>query len=132
MRFNELISGVRADVAIKVFGDDLDTLVEVAEQIEAVTNQVSGASDVKTEQATGLPLLTVVPDREALARYGLNPSVVQQTVATAVGGQVASEMYDGDRRFDIVVRLPEQMRVDPTAREGVGGAAGRERVRQDG
>src|SRR3546814_13925105 len=78
MRFNELISGVRADVAIKVFGDDLDTLVEVAEQIEAVTNQVSGASDVKTEQATGLPLLTVVPDREALARYGLNPSVVQQ------------------------------------------------------
>src|SRR3546814_151936 len=117
MRFNELISGVRADVAIKVFGDDLDTLVEVAEQIEAVTNQVSGASDVKTEQATGLPLLTVVPDREALARYGLNPSVVQQTVATAVGGQVASELYDGDRRFDIVVRLPEQMRVDPTALE---------------
>ncbi len=117
MRFNELISGVRADVAIKVFGDDLDTLVEVAEQIEAVTKQVSGAADVKTEQATGLPLLTVVPDREALARYGLNPSVVQQTVATAVGGQVASELYDGDRRFDIVVRLPEQMRADPTALE---------------
>ncbi len=117
MRFNELISGVRADVAIKVFGDDLDTLVEVAEQIEAVTKPVSGAADVKAEQATGLPLLTVVPDREALARYGLNPSVVQQTVATAVGGQVASELYDGDRRFDIVVRLPEQMRVDPTALE---------------
>ncbi|MGQ4582507.1 CusA/CzcA family heavy metal efflux RND transporter [Lysobacter sp. F60174L2] len=117
MRFNELISGVRADVAIKVFGDDLDTLVEVAEQIEAMTKQVSGAADVKTEQATGLPLLTVVPDREALARYGLNPSVVQQTVATAVGGQVASELYDGDRRFDIVVRLPEQMRADPTALE---------------
>src|SRR3546814_11729151 len=110
MRFNELISGVRADVAIKVFGDDLDTLVEVAEQIEEVTNQVSGASDVKTEQATGLPLLTVVPDREALARYGLNPRVVQQTVGPAVGGQVASELYDGDRGFDIVVRLSRKMR----------------------
>ncbi|WP_027079902.1 efflux RND transporter permease subunit [Luteimonas mephitis] len=117
MRFNELISGVRADVAIKVFGDDLDTLVEVAEQIETVAKQVGGAADVKTEQTTGLPLLTVVPDREALARYGLNPSVVQQTVATAVGGQVASELYDGDRRFDIVVRLPERMRADPTALE---------------
>src|SRR5690606_16426285 len=115
MRFNELISGVRADVAIKVFGDDLETLVEVAEQIESVTKRVSGAADVKTEQATGLPLLTVVPDREALARYGLNPSVVQQTVATAVGGQVASQLFDGDRRFEIVVRLPEHMRADPAA-----------------
>ncbi|QOY64150.1 CusA/CzcA family heavy metal efflux RND transporter [Lysobacter sp. H21R4] len=115
MRFNELISGVRADVAIKVFGDDLDTLVEVAEQIEAVTKQVNGAADVKTEQATGLPLLTVVPDRAALARYGLNPSVLQETVATAVGGKVATELYDGDRRFDIVVRLPETLRADPVA-----------------
>ncbi|MDX1549285.1 MAG: CusA/CzcA family heavy metal efflux RND transporter, partial [Lysobacter spongiicola] len=115
MRFNELISGVRADVAIKVFGDDLDTLVEVAEQIEAVALGVEGAADVKAEQATGLPLLTVVPDREALARFGLNPSVVQRTVATAVGGQVASQLFEGDRRFGIVVRLPEHMRTDPAA-----------------
>lgn len=115
MRTNELISGVRADVAVKVFGDDLDTLVEVAEQVEAVARQVEGAADVKTEQATGLPLLTIVPDRAALARFGLNPGVVQQTVATAVGGQVASQLFEGDRRFDIVVRLPEQMRVDPAA-----------------
>lgn len=115
MRFNELISGVRADVAIKVFGDDLDTLVEVAEQIEAVTRQVDGAADVKTEQATGLPLLTVVPDRAALARYGLNPSVLQETVATAIGGKVATELYEGDRRFDIVIRLPQGIRQDPAA-----------------
>lgn len=115
MRTNELISGVRADVAVKVFGDDLDTLIEVAEQVEAVARQVEGAADVKTEQATGLPLLTIVPDRAALARFGLNPGVVQQTVATAVGGQVASQLFEGDRRFDIVVRLPEKMRVDPAA-----------------
>ncbi|MEJ5209697.1 CusA/CzcA family heavy metal efflux RND transporter [Denitratimonas sp. CY0512] len=115
MRTNELISGVRADVAVKVFGDDLDMLIEVAEQVEAVARQVDGAADVKTEQATGLPLLTIVPDRAALARFGLNPGIVQQTIATAVGGQVASQLFEGDRRFDIVVRLPEQMRVDPTA-----------------
>src|SRR5690606_11219222 len=115
MRTNELISGVRADVAVKVFGDDLDMLIEVAEQVEAVARQVDGAADVKTEQATGLPPLTSVPDRAALARFGLNPGIVQQTIATAVGGQVASQLFEGDRRFDIVVRLPEQMRVDPTA-----------------
>src|SRR5690606_38490809 len=108
-----LISGVRADVAIKVFGDDLDTLVATAEQVEAVAREVEGAADVRTEQVTGLPLLTVVPDREALARFGLNPSVVQQTVATAVGGQVTSQLFDGDRRFEIVVRLPEHVRADP-------------------
>jgi len=115
MRTNELVSGVRADVAVKVFGDDLDTLVEVAERIEAVARQVEGAADVKTEQATGLPLLAIVPDRTALARFGLNPGIVQQTVATAVGGQVAGQLFEGDRRFDIVVRLPEHMRVDPAA-----------------
>lgn len=115
MRFNELISGVRADIAIKVFGDDLDTLVETAERIEAVTRKVDGASDVRSEQVTGLPLLAVVPDRQALARHGLNPGVVQDTVATAIGGTVASQLFDGDRRFDIVVRLPEQIRGDPAA-----------------
>lgn len=115
MRFNELISGVRADVAVKVFGDDLDTLLQLARQIDTVTRQIDGADDVSIEQVEGLPLLTVVPDREALARYGLNPRVIQQTLATAVGGQVASELYEGDRRFDIVVRLPEPIRTDPAA-----------------
>ena len=115
MRMNELISGVRADVAVKLYGDDLDTLVEVGKRIEAVTRNVSGAADVKLEQTTGLPLLNVVPDREALARYGLNPSDVQETVVTAVGGEVAGQMFEGDRRFDIVVRLPERLRQDPAA-----------------
>jgi cobalt-zinc-cadmium resistance protein CzcA len=115
MRMNELISGVRADVAIKLYGDDLETLVEVGERIEAVARTVPGAADVKLEQATGLPLLSVTPDRAALAGYGLNPGVVQDTVATAIGGADAGQLFEGDRRFDIVVRLPEQLRQDPAA-----------------
>ena len=115
MRMNELISGVRADVAIKLYGDDLEQLVEVGEKIEAVAKTVPGAADVKLEQATGLPLLTVTTDREALVRYGLNPGDVQATVATAVGGEVAGQLYEGDRRFDIVIRLPERIRQDPAA-----------------
>ncbi len=115
MRTNELISGVRADVAIKLYGDDLEQLVEVGEKIEAVAKAVPGAADVKLEQATGLPLLTVTTDREALVRYGLNPGDVQETVATAVGGEVAGQLFEGDRRFDIVIRLPERLRQDPAA-----------------
>jgi heavy metal efflux system protein len=115
MRMNELISGVRADVAIKLYGDDLDVLVEVGERIEAVARSVPGAADVKLEQATGLPMLAVTPDRLALVRYGLNPGVVQETVATAIGGEAAGQLFEGDRRFDIVVRLPERLRQDPAA-----------------
>jgi len=115
MRTNELISGVRADVAIKLYGDDLEQLVEVGEKIEAVAKAVPGAADVKLEQATGLPLLTITTDREALVRYGLNPGDVQETVATAVGGEVAGQLFEGDRRFDIVIRLPERIRQDPAA-----------------
>jgi cobalt-zinc-cadmium resistance protein CzcA len=115
MRMNELISGVRADVAIKLYGDDLDTLVEVGKNIESVAQSVPGAADVKLEQASGLPMLTVTPDRQALVRYGLNPGVVQETVATAVGGEVSGQLFEGDRRFDIVVRLPERLRQDPAA-----------------
>jgi cobalt-zinc-cadmium resistance protein CzcA len=115
MRMNELISGVRADVAIKLYGDDLDTLIEFGERIEAVAESVPGAADVKLEQATGLPMLSVTPDRQALARYGLNPGVLQETVATAIGGEVSGQLFEGDRRFDIVVRLPERVRQDPAA-----------------
>ena len=115
MRTNELISGVRADVAVKIYGDDLDQLVRVAAQVQKVMSQVEGAADVKTEQVTGLPLLTVEPDRQALANYGLNPSDVQETVATAVGGEEAGQLFQGDRRFDLVVRLPESVRQDPAA-----------------
>ena len=115
MRTNELISGVRADVAIKIYGDNLDQLVRTAAQVQQVMSQVEGASDVKTEQVTGLPLLTVEPDRQALANYGLNLSDVQDTVATAIGGEEAGQLFEGDRRFDLVVRLPEEMRQDPAA-----------------
>jgi cobalt-zinc-cadmium resistance protein CzcA len=115
MRMNELISGVRADVAIKLYGDDLDTLVAVGERIEAVAKSIPGAADVKLEATTGLPLLTVQPDPEALARYGLNPGDVQRTVATAIGGTVAGQFFEGDRRSDIVVQLPEAQRSDPAA-----------------
>jgi cobalt-zinc-cadmium resistance protein CzcA len=112
MRTNELLSGVRADVAIKVFGDDLDTLARLAERVEAITRRVEGAADVRAEQTTGLPMLVITPDRRALARYGLNPEQVQATVSTAIGGTVAGRFVDGDRRFDIVVRLSERLRSD--------------------
>ena len=113
MRTNELISGVRSDVAIKVYGDDLEQLARLASRIERVMRDVPGAEDVKSEQVTGLPLLTVTPDPVALARYGLNPGDVQETVATAIGGEVAGQFIEGDRRFALVVRLPEAMRSDP-------------------
>jgi cobalt-zinc-cadmium resistance protein CzcA len=117
MRFNELIAGVRSDVAVKVFGDDMDVLLETAESIEAVLQRVPGASDVKTEQVTGLPVMSIEIDRGAIARYGLNVADVQDVVSVALGGQVSGELLEGDRRFDIVVRLPESLRVDEAAIE---------------
>ena len=113
MRFNELIAGVRAELAIKVHGDDFDTLVGLGGQIQKVLEQVPGAVDVQLEQATGLPVLTIQPRRETLSRLGLNVTDVQDTVATALGGTVAGQLYEGDRRSDIVVRLPEHQRGDP-------------------
>ncbi|AWV06147.1 efflux RND transporter permease subunit [Marilutibacter maris] len=115
MRTNELISGVRADVAVKIYGDDLDTLAATAARVRDAMAKVPGASDVRVEPIGGLPLLTVTPDRAALAQYGLNPVDVQDAVATAVGGSVAGQLFEGDRRFDMVVRLPEAMRQDPAA-----------------
>ena len=115
MRTNELISGVRADVAVKVYGDDLEELVRVAGQVQALMASVPGATDVKAEQATGLPMLTVAPDRMALGNYGLNPGAVQDAVATAIGGTTAGQLFEGDRRFDVVVRLPDALREDPRA-----------------
>jgi cobalt-zinc-cadmium resistance protein CzcA len=110
MRFNELIAGVRSDLAIKVYGDDLDQLLETAQAVEAAVNAVPGARDIKTEQVTGLPLLSILPDREALSRYGLNVADVQDVVATALGGRATGQIFEGDRRFDIVVRMPEALR----------------------
>ena len=112
MRFNELISGVRSDVGVKVFGDDLDTLIRVAGQVQSVLQTIRGAADVKTEQVSGLPMLTVKLDRRALARYGLSAADVQAIVEIAVGGKDAGHVFEGDRRFEIVVRLPERLRTD--------------------
>jgi cobalt-zinc-cadmium resistance protein CzcA len=110
MRFNELIAGVRSELAVKVFGDDFEQLIELGGAIETAISTVPGAADVAVEQATGLPVLTVQPNREALARYGLTISRVQDLVSTALGGQVAGQLYEGDKRFDIVVRLSEERR----------------------
>ncbi len=112
MRFNELISGVRADVAVKIYGDDLAVMNATAEEIETVLKSVPGAADVKVEQTTGLPILTVHLDREALARYGLALADVQALVSTAMGGTTVGQIFEGDRRFDLVVRLPENLRTD--------------------
>ena len=112
MRFNELIAGVRTDLAVKVYGDDFDTLVELAEQIEKIVATVPGASDVRAEQATGLPMLTVTPDRDKMAYYGLDVATIQHTLRMAVGGETAGQIFEGDRRFDLVVRLPENIRTD--------------------
>lgn len=112
MRMNELIAGVRADVAIKVYGDDLEQLMALGDTVESLAQQVPGAADVKLEQITGLPMLTITPDRQALARYGLSVEVVQDTIAIAMGGRSPGQLFEGDRRFDIVVRLPEVLRTD--------------------
>ncbi|TNB95814.1 CusA/CzcA family heavy metal efflux RND transporter [Pseudomonas jessenii] len=112
LRFNELISGVRSDVAVKVFGDDMDVLNATAAKIAAAMQKVNGASEVKVEQTTGLPVLTINIDRDKAARYGLNVGDVQDTIAVAVGGRQAGTLYEGDRRFDMVVRLSDAMRKD--------------------
>jgi len=112
LRFNELISGVRSDVAVKLFGDDTQVLNDTAAKIAATLGAVPGAAEVKVEQTTGLPMLTVQIDRAKTARYGLNVGDVQDTIATAIGGTEAGTLFEGDRRFDIVVRLPDAQRED--------------------
>ena len=112
LRFNELISGVRSDVAVKVFGDDMDVMNEAAGKIAGVLKGISGSTEVNVEQTTGLPMLSVQIDREKTARYGLNVQDVQDTLATAVGGKEGGTMFEGDRRFDIIVRVPENVRSD--------------------
>ena len=110
MRFNELISGVRGDVAVKVYGDDFERMRRTADEILAVLQAIPGAADAKVEQTAGLPVMTVEIDREAIARYGLSVADVQDVVASAMGGREAGQVFEGDRRFDLVVRLPEEIR----------------------
>ncbi|MBP9101375.1 MAG: efflux RND transporter permease subunit, partial [Nitrosomonas sp.] len=110
--FNELLSGVRADVAVKVFGDDLDVMLNLAERIEKIIKAVPGAADVRVEQITGLPVLSIQMDRTKMARYGLNGSDVQDAINIAIGGRTTGLIFEGDRRFELQVRLPEQVRGD--------------------
>lgn len=112
MRFNELIAGVRSDVAVKIFGDDMSVMVDAGERIAKIMETIAGAADVKVEQVTGLPILTIELDRAAMARYGLSVSEVQDVIQIAIGGKSAGEVFEGDRRFELIVRLPESMRED--------------------
>lgn len=112
MRFNELISGVRSDLAIKIFGDDMEQLLTLAKKVKGALQKVPGASDIKVEQASGLPVLSIIPDTTALQRYGLNIADVQNVVQIALGGKEAGVLFEGDKRFDIVVRLPEYLRTN--------------------
>jgi len=115
MRFNELISGVRAELAVKVFGDNFDQLIVLGSEIEKALKKVPGAVDVAVEQATGLPIMTIQPKREIMARYGLSMQQLQNVLSTALGGSIAGQFYEGDRRSDIVVRLTESLRTDTDA-----------------
>lgn len=112
MRFNELLAGVRGDVAVKLFGDDLDTLVPAAEGIAGILRDIDGTADVRVEQIAGAPVLSIEIDRRAVGRYGLAVADVHEVVATAVGGRPAGQVFEGDRRFDIVVRLGDAERQD--------------------
>lgn len=112
LRFNELIAGVRADVGVKVFGDNMDTLAGLAQRVSAVLKGVPGAADVRVEQVTGLPMLTVKLNRPRLSRFGLNVTDIQENLQIATGGKTAGFLFEGDRRFEIVVRLPEGRRTD--------------------
>ncbi len=112
MRMNELIAGVRAEVAVKLYGEDLEQLAAIGSQVEDVASGIQGAADVKLEQITGLPLMTITPDLDALARYGVAIDDVQKTISVALGGESVGQVFEGDRRFDIVVRLPENLRQD--------------------
>lgn len=115
LRFNELISGVRSDVAVKLFGDDMAVLEAQARTIAAQLGKLAGATEVKIEQTGGLPFLNVDIDREKAARYGLSVGAIQDTVSAAIGGKDAGTVFQGDRRFGIVVRLPETSRSDPAS-----------------
>ena len=115
LRFNELISGVRTDLAVLVYGDDFAVMQGVADQVANALRQTEGAADVRVEQTSGLPTLTVSVDRFAAASYGLSAADVSEAVSAAIGGAEAGRIFEGDRRFDVVVRLPDAARNDPAS-----------------
>lgn len=115
MRFNELIAGVRTDLAVRVYGDDLDQLASLGQQVATVLGKVSGIVDARMEQATGLPMLSIEPETDHLALVNMDVAGVQQLVQTAVGGQQLGLIYEGDKSFKLMLRLPEAMRQDPAS-----------------
>ncbi len=112
MRFNELIAGVRSDVAVKIYGDDFDAMQKTANSIARVLNSIPGAADVKVAQTEGLPVLDVNIKKELASRLGLNTADILKVISTSVGGQIAGVLLEGDQRYNIVVRLPEEMRTN--------------------
>ena len=112
MRFNELLAGVRGDIAVKIFGDEFEPMLKAAREVASVMRSVRGATDVKVEQTGGLPVLEIKIDKGAIARRGLSVAAVQDVIGAAIGGQDAGVIFEGDRSFDIVVRLPESVRAD--------------------
>lgn len=112
MRFNELLAGVRGDIAVKIFGDEFEPMLRAAHEVAANLRAVPGATDVKVEQTGGLPVLEIKVDKAAIARRGLSVSAVQNVIGAAVGGQEAGVIFEGDRSFEIIVRLPESVRAD--------------------
>jgi cobalt-zinc-cadmium resistance protein CzcA len=131
LRMNELVSGAKADVAVKIFGDDLNKLTKAGQKVADVLSRIRGSEGVNLERLTGLPFLTIEPNHEAISRYGLSVSDVQGIIETAIGGKTVGQFFQGDRRFPIVVRLPEALRANvdalmrlpvvlPTAEESAG------------
>lgn len=110
LRVDELISGVKSQIAIKIFGDDMDVLRNKAEEIARAVSKVKGVADLRVEQTAGQPYLTVDIDRRKIARYGINVADIQEIVETAIGGKSATEVFEGDRRFAVLLRFPEKRR----------------------
>src|SRR5205814_5499292 len=112
LRANELIAGVKSDMAVKIFGDDIDSLKMTADKIRAVLARIPGAVEPRVQQVDALPMLTIHLKRDVLARYGLSVGDLQETVEMAIGGKTAGEVFEGDKRFPLIVRLPENLRTD--------------------
>ncbi len=131
MRFNELLAGVRGDIAVKVFGDEFEPLLRAANQIAGILRGVEGAADVRVEQIAGLPVLEIATDKAEIARRGLSLSAVQDVIGAAIGGREAGVVFEGDRHFEIVVRLAEAARSDIDALKQPAGSAAAQCRRTD-
>src|SRR5437016_8907327 len=119
MRFNELIAGVREDLAVKVFGDDFEQMQRTAGRIANTLRRIDGAQNVKVEETTGLPFLEIKIDKAEIARRGLSLLAIQDVIEAAIGGHVAGLVFEGDRRFQIIVRLNDTLRNDIAALENL-------------